>query len=118
AVLLLEQGHEELDEHAAAVHMLVVVRRDQSLETLRPRLNALLAQEEVTRSIHVRVSTTSDAIEVGPGPTGKTWSRTVDGGGVTVLAELPRAVVWSRVTQLGLLVLGLSVVAFAAAAVA
>ena len=45
AVLLLQQGHEELDEHAASVHMVVLVQREQTLEELRPRLDALLRQD-------------------------------------------------------------------------
>ncbi|HKG48995.1 MAG TPA: HAMP domain-containing sensor histidine kinase [Actinomycetales bacterium] len=116
--LLERQGHEELEEHAAAIHMVVAVHPGQPLATLRHRIESTLHEPGFARQIHVVVRAGSDTLEVGPEPTGATWDETVDDNGVTVVAELPQSAVWRQVTLLALVVLGLAVVAFLAATVA
>jgi signal transduction histidine kinase len=115
AMLLQRQGREELAEHTSAVHLVVVLRGDEP--ALRQRVQDMLSESGYPRRMHVVVTGTR-ALEAGPRPTGSTWTRTVSGGGVTVRGELPRSAVWTRVAQLALLVLGLSVVAFLAAGLA
>jgi len=116
--LLQRQGHKELEEHAAAVHTVVVVQPGQPLPALRRRIERTLQEPGVARQIHVVVTAGSETLEVGPEPTGSTWGETVGDNGVTVVAVLPKSAVWRQVMLLALVVLGLAVVAFLAAAVA
>jgi signal transduction histidine kinase len=118
AVLLERQGHEELAEHTAVVHMLVAMRQNQPLETLRSRVAQAVSEPGFSRRMRVRVQTEQGVLEVGPRPTGQTWTHTSTGGGVLVQTSLPRSAVWSQVLRLSVVVLGLSLVAFLAAAAA
>jgi signal transduction histidine kinase len=118
ALLLERQGHEELAEHTAVVHMLVAMRQDQPLESLRSRVGQAVSEPGFSRRMRVRVETAKGVLEVGPVPTGSTWTTTSDAGGVLVRTSLPRAAVWSQVLRLTVVVLGLSLVAFLAAAAA
>lgn len=115
---LERQAHEELREHAGTIHMLVVMGQDQPLPAMRRQIESALSEEGFARRIHVVVTTAGGQLEAGPVPTGGTWDRTIRGNGVTVLALLPRSAVWTQVGLAALLVLGLSVVAFLAAALA
>src|SRR5436309_7777383 len=112
-MLLQRQAREELAEHTAAVQLVVLLRGNEP--TLRQRVQDMLAEPGYPRQMHVVVTGSRAPLEVGPRPTGATWTRTVSTRGVTVRGELPRSAVWTRVAQLALLVLALSVVAFLAA---
>jgi signal transduction histidine kinase len=118
AALLYRQAHEELEEHTAVVHMVVVTRMGEPLDSLRPKVEQAVNERGYPRMMHIRVSRTDGVLDVGPWPTGKTWTRNAASDGVQVEAILPQSAASLRILRLAAVVVGLSVVAFLAAAAA
>ena len=113
AVLVHRQALGDLGERAEAIAVVVQAREDAV--DLR-QIDAILAAGPTGTRMRARILVgSSDEVQAGPVPVGRTYSETRRVGQVTVRVDVPRSTVDAAVLELAAVVVGFAVVAFAAA---
>ena len=113
AVLVHRQAIGDLGERAEAIAVVVQARQDEV--DLR-QIDAILGAGPTGTRMRARILVgSSEEVQAGPIPVGRTYAATRQVGQVRVRVDVPRSTVDAAVLELVMVVVGFAVVAFAAA---